>query len=218
MRERRTGSIADTEVLSQMRKRRAVGQVLGEIALINETRGLALRQDELGLRPALAGAHRHHDDSNARGRQHRVNEFETIPQQQREPVPLAQAMPCKIAGDGLNGCVQRAIADALLAEHQRVAIRYAHHGFAQHEVNVCGTLRETAYDPAIVGFLTKREHELQRATRVGRPSRKPPSTVSSCPVTSAASSSSHTMVRAPSWAVEFFPSAAAPPQPSGTRR
>ena len=121
--ERRARPVADDEAFAQMRQRRARGQMLGEIALIDQPGGLALREDEFGLRRALPDAHRHDDDAGARAGQHRVDELEAIPEQQREAVALAEAALRQIAGDSLDRLVERAIGDALIAEHQRVALR-----------------------------------------------------------------------------------------------
>ena len=64
--ERRARPLTDHETFAQMRQRGAIRQMLGKIALIDQPRGLALRQDEFGLGLALADAHRHHDDAGAR--------------------------------------------------------------------------------------------------------------------------------------------------------
>ena len=199
-----------------MRQRGARGQMLGEIALIDQARGFALRQDELGFRRALARAHRHHDDAGARRRQHRDDELETIAEQQREAIAFAEAALRQVAGDRFDLLVERLVGDALAAEHQRVALRMARRDGAKHRVDMRRPLRKAAHDAvAVMRLVAQRDH--QRDTRVGRPSRKPPSTVSNCPVMSAASAASHTMVCATSSAVQVFCSAAASAQPSRTR-
>ena len=88
-----------------------------------------------------------------------IDEFEAIAEQQREAVAFAKAALRQIAGDGFDLVVQRTIADALVTQHQRGAIRCARDGFAKHRVDMRRAFREAAHDAvAVMHLVAKRGH------------------------------------------------------------